>query len=202
MPDAIKKLIQSISYLPGVWEKSATKLAFFLLNSNQNFLENFAKNLENIKKEIHNCHTCGSITDILRNECHICQNSAREKNTICIVEEYLDMLTIENTGGYTGVYHILGGAISPINGVFVWDLNIKKLFERIQASPGTVELILATNPNIEWEATTSYIKEEIEKLWLSYKVEITRLSRGLSAGYIEYADNLTLLNALKERKKI
>lgn len=112
------------------------------------------------------------------------------------------MLTIEQSGGFDGVYHILGGAISPINGVFVWDLNFQDLFKRIENSEGKVELILATNPNIEGEATSSYIKEEIEKRWLKYKTILTRLSRWLSSGYIEYADNMTIINAMRERKSI
>jgi len=112
------------------------------------------------------------------------------------------MLTIEQSWGYEGVYHILGGAISPINGVFVWDLNFSSLFQRIESAEGKLELIIATNPNIEWEATTAFLVEEIEKRKLKYKVTITRLSRWLSSGYIEYADNMTLINALKERKEI
>jgi len=121
---------------------------------------------------------------------------------LLIVEEYLDMLTIEQSGWYKWVYHVLWGAISPINWVFISDLSFEKLFERIQDSDEDIELILATNPNIEWEATTNYIKEEIEKRWYKHKTKITRLSRGLSSGYIEYADNITLMNALKERKEL
>jgi recombination protein RecR len=112
------------------------------------------------------------------------------------------MLTIENSWWYTGTYHILWGAISPINGVFIGDLNFWSLFKRIEENEEKVELILSTNPNIEWEATATYIKEEIEKRKLKYKVKLTRLSRGLSSGYLEYADNITLVNALKERKEM
>ncbi len=202
MPEALKRLINSIGLLPWIWEKSATKLAFFLLNSNENFLHNFSQNLVDIKKNVTNCEVCASITDLWNSCCRICQNTSRDKYKIAVVEEYLDMLTIEHSWGFDGVYHILWGAISPINGVFVGDLNFGKLFKRIEESDNNVELILATNPNIEWEATIFYLTEEIKKKKLMYKVKITRLSRGLSSGYIEYADNITLINALKERKEI
>jgi recombination protein RecR len=112
------------------------------------------------------------------------------------------MISLEESGWYNWAYHILGWSISPVNWVFIWDLNFESLFNRIQKSDSKVELILATNPNIEWEATSNYITEEIEKRWLKYKTKVTRLSRWLSSGYIEYADNITLLNALKERKEI
>lgn len=202
MPEALKKLINTISLLPWIWEKSATKLAFFLLNTNQNYIEEFRRNLDEIKNKTWKCVICWSLTDIENNTCKICKSSSREKEVICIVEEYLDLLTIEQTWWYNWVYHVLWWAISPINWVFVADLNFKKLWERINDSDKKIELIIATNPNIEWEATTQYIKEEIERQGLKYKVSITRLSRWLSSGYIEYADNITILNAIKERKEI
>jgi len=201
MPEALKRLINTISYLPWIWEKSATKLAFFLLNSNENFLNNFRNDLENIKNKITRCNICNSLCDIKKDTCSICLNESRDKYTIAIVEEYLDMLTIEQSGGYSWVYHILWWVISPINWVFVWDLNFLQLFKKIEESDKNLELILATNPNIEWEATMNYIKEEIERRWLKYKTRITKLSRWLSSWYIEYADNITLINAMKERKE-
>lgn len=202
MPEALKKLINSISYLPWIWEKSATKLAFFLLSSNKNYIENLSENLKDIKNKVSKCNTCNSLTDMWKDSCSICLNQDRDKTQIAVVEEYLDMVTLEESGAFNWVYHILGWAISPINWVFIWDLNFEWLFERIQQSDKDIELIMATNPNIEWEATVSYIYEEIEKRWLKYKTNLTRLSRWLSSGYIEYADNMTLINAMKERKKI
>ncbi|MDD3302489.1 MAG: recombination mediator RecR [Candidatus Gracilibacteria bacterium] len=201
MPEVLKKLIDNISLLPGIGDKTATKLAFFLLNTKGNYIDELKNNLSDIKTKISKCSICGSLTNIEDDICSVCSSYNREKNVICIVEEYLDLLTIEQTGGYNGVYHVLGGAISPINGIFASDLNINKLIERIEDSDGTVELIIATNPNIEGEATSAYIKEEIGRKGLSYKVRLTRLSRGLSSGYIEYADNITILNAIKERKE-
>ena len=202
MPEALKKLINSISYLPWIWENRATKLAFFLLNSNKNFLESLSENIVWIKNEVKKCEECNSITDMWKSKCGICENPNRNKELICVVEEYLDMLTIEESGTYDWVYHILWWAISPVNWVFVWDLNFKHLFEKIEKSDKNIEIILATNPNIEWEATSNYIIEEIENKKLKYKTKISRLSRWLSNWYIEYADNMTIINALKERKEI
>ena len=202
MPEALKELINSISYLPWVGEKSATKLAFFLLNSNKNFIDNLSDNLLNIKDKVHFCNTCHSLTDISRDTCNICSSESRDKWTIAIVEEYLDMITLEESRWYKWVYHILGWAISPINWVFIWDLHFESLFKKITDSDDKLELILATNPNIEWEATSSYITEEIEKRGLKYKTKVTKLSRWLSSGYIEYADNITIVNALRERKEL
>lgn len=202
MPEALKQLINSIWYLPWIWEKSATKLAFFLLNANQNYIDNFSENMKNLKQNIWFCKNCNSISDKNNDICYICKSENRNKNIIAIVEEYLDMLTLEETGWFTWVYHVLWWAISPINWVFIWDLKFEQLFDRINNSDDKVELILATNPNIEWEATSNYIIEEIEKRKLKYKTKITRLSRGLSSWYIEYADNITLVNALKERKEV
>lgn len=202
MPEALKQLINSISYLPGIWEKSANKLAFFLLNANSNYRDNLAKHISDIQSKTSLCETCFWVTDIARPQCNICSNSSRDRSTIAVVEEYLDMLTLEQAGWFNGLYHILGGAISPINGIFVADLKLAELFERIQASDTNIELILAVNPNIEGEATINYIKEEINQRKLNHKTTLTRLSRWLSSGYIEYADNMTLMNALNERKKV
>lgn len=202
MPESLKQLINAISYLPWIWDKSATKLAFFLLNSNKNYTESLAENIKNIKNNIAFCKICNSICDLWKDKCFICESENRNKNTIAVVEEYLDMLTLEESWWFKGVYHILGWAVSPINWVFIWDLKFEDLFNRIKDSNENIEIILATNPNIEWEATSNYIIEEIEKRKLKYKTKITRLSRWLSSWYIEYADNITLVNALKERKEI
>jgi recombination protein RecR len=202
VPEALKRLIQSIWYLPWIWENRATKLAFFLLNSNPNFIENLSNDIKNIKQKVDSCETCHGLTDIGKKTCNICASKNRDKHLITVVEEYLDLLTIEHSGWFQWTYHVLWWAISPINWVFIWDLNFESLFTRILDADRNVELILAMNPNIEWEATINYIKEEIEKRKLKHKVTLTRLSRGLSSGYIEYADNVTLMNALKERREI
>ncbi len=202
MPEALKRLIQSIWYLPWIWENRATKLAFFLLNSNKNFIENLSNDIKNIKDKVWSCEICHWLTDKWQSICNICTSKNRDKTTIAVVEEYLDLLTIEQSGWFTATYHVLGWAISPINGVFIWDLNFETLFTRIVDADTKIELILSMNPNIEWEATINYIKEEIEKRKLKHKVTLTRLSRWLSSGYIEYADNVTLMNAMKERREV
>jgi recombination protein RecR len=202
LPEALKRLIQSIWYLPGIWENRATKLAFFLLNSNKNFIEHLSQDIQNIKEKVSYCKNCHGLTDISQDTCNICRSKNRDKLLIAVVEEYLDLLTIEQSGGFKWSYHVLGGAISPINWVFIWDLNFESLFNRIIDADQNIELILAMNPNIEWEATINYIKETIEKKKLKHKVTLTRLSRGLSSGYIEYADNVTLMNAMKERREV
>lgn len=202
MPESLKKLINLIWFLPWVWEKSATKLAFFLLNSNRNYIENLSNSLITLKENIDKCTCCNSLIDKNKIICNICSNDKRNKNIICVVEEYLDMIMIENSKVYDWVYHILWWAISPINWVFVWDLNFEWLFEKIKDSQNNIELIMATNPNIEWEATAQYIISEIEKRALKKFIKVTRLSRGLSSWYIEYADNITLINSIKDRKEI
>jgi recombination protein RecR len=202
MPEALKKLINTISYLPWIGEKSATKLGFFLLNANKNYLENFKASIDTIQTKIGKCESCWCLVDAWKPQCHICENPKRKSYIICVVEEYLDMLTIEQSGQFDGVYHILWGAISPMNGIFIGDLSFEMLFSRIEVSEENVELILATNPNIEWEATNAYLKEEIAKRDIAYKTTITKLSRWLSSWYLEYADNITIINALRDRKKV
>lgn len=202
MPESLKKLINLIWFLPWIWEKSATKLAFFLLNSNKNFLQNLSSSLNEIQSSVKKCDMCWSLVDKNIDLCHICKSQSRKDDLICVVEEYLDMLTIENSQIFDWKYHILWWAISPINWVFIWDLNFEKLFERIQNHNWNMEILVATNPNIEWEATSMYIREQIEKRWLKKFVTLTRLSRWLSSWYLEYADNITLINSIKERKEI
>lgn len=202
MPEALKRLIHNISLLPWIWENRATKLAFFMLSSNENYLKELRENILTIKENTSSCDTCFSITDAGKNICSVCNNESRNKSEICVVEEYLDLLTLEQSWGYAGVYHVLWGAISPMNWVFVWDLNFSKLFSRIEDADCKLEIIIATNPNLEWEATSTFLCEEIEKRKLKHKVKLTRLSRGLSSGYIEYADTMSLVSALRERKEV
>lgn len=202
MPEALKRLIHNISLFPWIGENRATKLAFFLLSSNENYLKELRENILSIKEKTAQCGICHSITDAGKTSCSICGDSRRNQEQICVVEEYLDLLTLEQSGGYTGVYHVLWGAISPMNGVFVGDLNFASLLKRIESADTKLEIIIATNPNLEGEATSSFLIEEVEKRKLKHKVKITRLSRGLSSGYIEYADTMSLVSALKERKEV
>jgi len=173
-----------------------------MLWANENYLRELRENILTIKEKTWKCEICHSVTDAGKQSCSICANSLRDHTQICIVEEYLDLLTLEQSGWFTGVYHVLWGAISPMNGVFVWDLNFASLFKRIEESDGKLELIIATNPNLEGEATSMFLCEEIAQRKLKHKVKITRLSRGLSSGYIEFADTMSLVSALRERKEI
>ncbi|MDD2487393.1 MAG: recombination mediator RecR [Candidatus Gracilibacteria bacterium] len=195
MPETLKKLVDIISFLPGIGEKTAVKLAFFLLKSNPNYLRNFTSCLEKVQKDIRECKVCFSYTDKENDICDICENRNRDNHLICVVEDYLDMVSIERLHIYKGHYHVLGGSISPINGILSKDLKFVELFSRIENGSFT-EIIIATNPNIEGEATAMYIKENMPKS----DVSITRLSKGLpNSGYIEYADEITLINAFKGR---
>lgn len=182
--------------MPGIGEKTAMKLAFFLLKANGSYVRNFARELEKLQTDVHDCQTCFGLTDGDRTVCTICSDETRERHTLCVVEDYLDMLSIERLGIFHGYYHILGGSISPIHGRMPNSLHFSELFDRVRSTPEIREIIIATNPNIEGEATNLYIEENIPRK----DVKLTRLSKGLpNAGYIEYADDITLINAFKGR---
>lgn len=196
MPEILKKLSELIAFLPGIWEKTSIKLAFFLLKSNPSYLKKLSETISELQKTVHECITCGSLTDISKSECEICSDSKRNDGTLCVVEDYLDLIAIERLGVFFWKYHVLGGVISPLSWKSPSDLRIKELFSRVE-NENISELILAFNPNIEGEATALYIEEH-----LSWKnIRISRLSRGLpNAWFIEYADEITLLSAFRGRK--
>lgn len=194
MPEALKRLIDIIHFLPWIGEKTAAKLAFFLLKANKAYVTNFMKALWDIHEKVHECTHCHGLWDEIGVFCSICRDQKRIKREICVVEDYLDLLSIERTGVFHGLYHVLGGVISPIQWVSPEKLHFSSLFERIE-SEDIEEIILAMNPNIEWEATALYIMEHAPK-----NIKITRLSKWLPhAGSIEYADEITLLSAFKWR---
>ncbi len=195
MPEALKRLIDMIHYLPGIGEKTAAKLAFFLLQANNAYVKNFSEALADIHEKVGECTQCHGMTDGGTELCSICTDLKRDDTTICIVEDYLDMLSIDRTGVYNGRYHVLGGAISPIQGISPEKLNYDSLFVRILENPQIAEVIIATNPNIEGEATALYAMENMPR-----EIKISRLSKGLPhAGSIEYADEITLLSAFRGR---
>ena len=188
-------MIDIISFLPWIWEKTATKLGFFLLKANPAYLKNFSTALEKIQTDIHVCESCFWYTDSKDNICQTCNDLNRDRRIICVVEDYLDYISIEKLRIFRGQYHILWWAISPVNWVLASDLHFEELFIRI-AKWDFEEVIVATNPNIEWEATYMYLKENIPNKGL----KITRLSKWLpNSWYIEYADEITLINAFKWR---
>jgi len=195
MPESLRKLVELISYLPGIGEKTATKLAFFLLKANPSFIRDLSDRIGRVQSDIRECPVCFSLTDRTDRPCVICEDHLRDSHVLCVVEDYLDLVSIERLGIYKGRYHVLGGSVSPMHGRMPSDLHMTELFDRVKTGEFS-ELILATNPNIEGEATSMYVKENVK----TPNVQITRLSRGLpNAGFIEYADDLTLINAFRGR---
>lgn len=195
MPESLKKLIDIISYLPWIWEKSAAKLAFFLLKANKNYVSNFATQLSKIKDDIHECSSCFWYTDNINSICKICEDKNRSDEVLCVVEDYLDLVSIDKLKIFNWKYLVLWWSISPVNWILPKDLKFVELFEKINKWDYK-EIILAINPNIEGEATSMYIIENIPKK----DIKISRLSKWLpNAWYIEYADDITLINAFKWR---
>lgn len=195
LPKSVEKLIEQLSKLPGIGHKSAERLAFYLLRTTDNNLQGLAESIAKLKENIKTCSQCANLTE--SDPCEICTDSTRDPRLVCVVEEPLDIVAIEKTGQFKGLYHVLHGAISPINGIGPEDLFIAQLASRVGL--GSVEeLILATNPNIEGEATAAYIR----KLLIPQKVKITRIAHGLPIGAdIEYADEVTLIRALEGRRE-
>lgn len=196
LPKPIENLISQFERLPGIGPKSAERLTFYLLKTKKDKLAEFAKSISGLMEGITICSICQNTAE--QNPCAICKDKNRDRSIICVVEEAQDALVLENTHEYNGLYHILHGAISPMNNVCPEDLRIKELLNRVQKSNETEEIILATNPTLEGEATAMYIS----KLLKSPGLKITRIARGLpSGGDLEYADNITLANALNGRKE-
>lgn len=189
---AMEKAIAELSRLPGIGRKSAQRLVFYLLKSPKHEVHNLAEALIAIKEKIKFCSICFNITE--NDPCQVCSSDRRDRSTICVVEEANDVLALEKTGEYKGLYHILGGALSPLEGIGPDDLRIKELMGRLNGT--TREVIIATNPNTEGEATAIYLEKLIKPLSL----RITRIARGLPVGGdLEYADEITLTRALEGR---
>jgi recombination protein RecR len=196
LPTAIQNLIDAFSRLPGIGPKTASRLTFFLLNAPDEMAKDLADALEGLKANTVDCPTCFNITSAGRTECEICANPDRDASIVCVVEEPLDVLAMERTGGFEGRYHVLRGVLSPIEGIGPEDLTIRQLIGRVKAG-GIRELILATNPSMEGDATAMYIQQQINVPGL----KVTRLARGLPiGGDLEYADQTTLLRALMGRQ--
>ena len=192
----VVRLIEEFHKLPGVGPKSAQRLTYYLLRAPQEEAQALAKAILEVKEKITFCSICQNVTD--RDPCLICANAERDSSLICVVEGPLDILALERTRSYNGLYHVLHGVISPMDGVGPEDLKIEELLQRLKA--GTVqEVILATNPNLEGEATAMYLSRLLRPLG----VRVTRLARGLPSGAdLEYADDLTLTRALEGRQEM
>lgn len=192
----LARLIEEFSKMPGIGPKTAQRLAFYILKNSSESVGNLAKAIIEAKERVKYCSICGNITD--QEVCEICQSVNRDKSTICVVERVKDLIAIERTGEYKGLYHILEGAISPLDGIEPGNLKIDSLIKRLKTEK-IKEVILATNPNIEGEVTASYITKLIEPL----KIKVTRIAYGVPiGGSLEFADEVTLTQALIGRQEI
>jgi len=198
LPESIQSVINSLERLPGIGPKSASRLAFYLLRAPDEVSQDLSTALANLKAKTAFCQECFNITEAGRELCEICESSRRDGSLICVVEEALDVLALERTGGFQGKYHVLQGVLSPIEGIGPDDLKIRQLIVRVQ-NGGVKEVILATNPSMEGDATALYLRQQLEPLG----VKVTRLARGLPVGGdLEYADQNTLLRALSGRQEM
>ena len=195
-PEPISKLIDSFMKLPGIGPKTAGRLAFFVLSMKEDTVLDFAKALVDAKRNLRFCSICGHITDI--DPCQICQDQSRDRSMICVVQDPKDVIAMEKMRDYKGMYHVLHGAISPMDGVGPEDINVPSLLTRLQDEE-VEELILATNPTIEGEATAMYISRLVKPSGIT----TTRIAHGLPVGGdLEYADEVTLSKALEGRREL
>lgn len=196
LPEPIQLLIDALSRLPGVGPKTASRLTFYLLRTDASQAQDLSVALAGLRSGTATCRQCFNITTAGQDLCPICGSPDRDASLICVVEEPLDVVALERTGGYKGLYHVLGGALSPIEGVGPDDLKMAELLNRLQ--DGKVkEVIIATNPSMEGDATAMYLQQQV----VPAAVRLTRLARGLPmGGDLEYADQSTLLRALAGRQ--
>jgi len=193
LPPSLQNLIDEFNKLPGIGVKTAQRLSFYLLRQSKDKLQVFGNALIDLKDKLLFCEICQNITEL--SKCEICSNLERDFSSICVVAEPLDVIALEKAGVFQGVYHVLHGLIAPLEGVSPADLTIDLLTNRVQSGQ-VKEMILATNPTLEGEATALYL----QKKYQDFSIKITRLAKGLPTGSdIEYADSLTLKNALKGR---
>ena len=195
-PDSIKNLVESFKYLPGIGEKTAERLAFSILELEDEQISMFSESLSEVKEKIHKCSRCNTLTD---NElCFVCSDPTRDNKTLCVVEDAKSVFLFERLGMFHGKYHVLEGLISPLDGVNPEDIGLSKLLDRIKEEKFE-EIIFAFKPSIEGETTALYIKKILEDL----NIKITRLASGVPIGAdMEYVDSLTLERALNDRKVI
>ena len=201
MVESLEKLIDEFSKLPGIGKKTAQRMAFHILKGKKETAEALAQALLDVKEKVNYCSVCFNITE--EDPCKTCKDEKRERSVICVVEEANDVLALERTNQYKGLFHVLGGVLSPLDGIVPDDLKIKELLLRLKGPKDPAsrekqvkEVILATNPNTEGEATAIYIAKLIKSL----SIKVTRIARGLPAGGdLEYADQVTLANALEGR---
>ena len=193
---AIQDLIDSFAKLPGIGPKGAQRIAFHLLGVNRQSAQDLADAIITVKEKVRFCEICGNVCET--SPCPICQDPRRDRSVICLVEEPKDVMSIERTGEYRGLYHVLGGAIDPMSNVGPGDLRIPELLQRLKSGE-VKEIILALDPNIEGEATTTYLARLLDPL----EITVTRLASGLPVGSdLEYADEITLGRAISGRRAV
>ena len=195
-PEPFARLIEALQRLPGIGPKTAQRLTFFLLKRPLDEVRELSEALLAVKERIGYCRICFNVTD--EDPCHICADPARDPRVLCVVEEPNDLLAMERTGEFRGLYHVLLGALSPLDGIGPEDIKVRELLARVERGE-TTEVILATNPNVEGEATALYLSKLLRPL----VVRVTRIARGLPVGGdLEYADQVTLSKALEGRREI
>ena len=194
--DPITRLVEALTKLPGIGEKSASRLAFHILGSPEEYARGLAQAILDVKEKIRLCSVCMNITD--QDPCRLCRDPSRTEEIVCVVEEPNDLYAIEKTGSFNGRYHVLHGVISPLDGVGPDEIYVKELLERLK--PGTIrEVLLATNPVVEGDATALYLKEQIKP----FGVKVTRIARGIPVGGdLEYTDGATLTDAIRGRQDL
>jgi recombination protein RecR len=194
--EPVARLVEQFARLPGIGPKTAQRLTFYLLRSGDQVSLDLAAAIQHMKEAVRFCSVCLNITDV--DPCAICGGEGRDRSVICVVEEPLDILALERTRGYHGLYHVLHGALSPIEGIGPEDLKVKELLARLHGGQ-VQEIILATNPNVEGEATAMYLMRLLKPLG----VRVTQIARGLPVGGdLEYADEVTLARALEGRREV
>ncbi|OGF45582.1 MAG: recombination protein RecR [Candidatus Firestonebacteria bacterium RIFOXYC2_FULL_39_67] len=194
--NSLEKLINELGRLPGIGPKSAQRLAYHILKSGKEDIENLSKAMAEVKEKVRYCSKCFNITE--SDPCNVCSSNKRNKNIICIVEEPLDIMSLEKTGSFNGVYHVLMGSISPLDGIGPEDLKIKELLRRIEPEKIS-EVIIATNPDVEGEATALFLSKILKPLG----VKVYRLALGIPMGAsLEYTDEVTLARALEGKREI
>lgn len=193
---SIEKLIESFEKLPSIGHKTAIRLAFHMLDLNEEETNEFIKSITDAKSKLKYCSKCFNIAD--SDPCPICSNPKRDQSTICVVEDVRDIIAMERTNEFKGVYHVLHGTISPMNGIGPEDIKIKELLDRIRDND-IKEIIIATNPRVEGEATSIYLSKLIKPLG----IKVTRIAHGIPVGGdLEYTDEVTLMKAMEGRREI
>lgn len=196
-PKPLNKLINELSKLPGIGGKTAQRLAFHILALEESEATALANSIVNAKRSLHYCSVCGNLTDT--DPCEICSDESRDRTKVCVVETPQDVIAMERIREFKGLYHVLHGAISPVEGIGPNDINLKSLITRLQQHDEIDEIIVATNPNIEGEATAMYIA----RLLKPSGTKVTRIAHGIPVGGdLEYADEVTLLKAMEGRREI